>query len=279
MNRSFTFNGYKVEIDRPLVMGILNLTPDSFSDGGLHDSPATALARAKKLVEAGADILDLGAESTRPGSQPISTDEELDRLLPVLRELPRDEFLVSVDSCKPEVQAAAIEQGAHIINDILGGTEELFSLAEKHGCGVVCMHTPAPPATMQQHTDYDDVVEAVDQFFEVRHATLRKYDLPRYWVDPGIGFGKTPQQSIELMRHTQRFCGAHWGVLVGASRKSWIDGTLGAEVDQRLGGSIAAALHCAAQGAEILRVHDVFETSQALAATGLLNQPAWTSSS
>ena len=270
MSQRFTCNGLAVEIERPLVMGILNLTPDSFSDGGQFNSVEKALDHVKAMVRDGADIIDLGAESTRPGSQPIGTEEELDRLLPVLRRLPRDQFLVSVDSCKPEVQAAAMGNGAHIVNDILGGTEALFALAQKHRCGVVCMHTPAPPASMQGHTEYADVAGELCAYFESKHAILSNYDLPRYWVDPGIGFGKTPQQSVELMRHAGRFCGDGWGLLVGASRKSWIGHAFGADVESRLGGSIAAALHCAAQGAEILRVHDVKETTQALATAHLL---------
>ena len=260
-----------MEIARPLVMGILNLTPDSFSDGGRFNTPSGALERAHQMLRQGADIIDLGAESTRPGSKSISVAEELDRLLPVLRELSGNRFLVSVDSCKPEVQLAAIENGAHIINDILGGNEVLFQFAAKHRCGVVSMHTPAPPATMQQHTDYGDLVGDLLQYFEKKHATLRQYDLPRYWVDPGIGFGKTPQQSIQLLRNIGRFCGSSWGVLVGASRKSWIGKTFDTGVDDRLGGSLAAALHCAQQGAEILRAHDVCETAQALATARLLN--------
>ena len=270
MDKCFKIRGLNMTVNRPLLMGILNLTPDSFSDGGKYHAPENALRKVKNLIEAGADIIDLGAESTRPGSQPVSVEEELDRLLPVLRELPKDKFFVSVDSCKMEVQTTAIQNGAHIINDILGGTNELFECAEQHSCGVVCMHTPAPPLNMQQHTDYDDVVEAVLKFFESQHAILQRFDLPRYWVDPGIGFGKTPEQSIELMRNTKRFCGKDWGVLVGASRKSWIGNILNAEVEQRLGGSIAAALQCASQGAEILRVHDVQETKQALDVARLL---------
>jgi dihydropteroate synthase len=265
-----TFNGFTTEIDRPLVMGILNLTPDSFSDGGRFNTIKLALNRVHEMRRQGADIIDIGAESTRPGSHSISVEEELDRLLPVLRELPRDRFLISVDSNKPEVQAAAAKTGAHILNDILGGNEELCKVAETHQCGVVSMHTPAPPATMQLHTNYEDVVVAVLNYFQNKHALLQQYDIPRYWVDPGIGFGKTSKQSIKLLRETKRFCGDGWGVLIGASRKSWIGKTFDVEVNQRLGGSLATAIHCVQHGAEILRVHDIQETVQALATAKLL---------
>ena len=254
-----------------MVMGVLNMTPDSFSDGGLHNEPEKGLARVKQMRREGADIIDIGAESTRPGSLPISSDQELDRLLPTLRQLPKDQFLISVDSSKLEVQAAVIQEGVHIINDIMGGSEELFCLAEKYQCGVVSMHTSAPPENMQKHTDYKDVVEEVLQYLEGRHSLLKRYDLPRYWVDPGIGFGKTPEQSLRLMQCIDRFCGPGWGVLVGASRKSWIGSTFNVKLTDRLGASLAAAILCTMRGAEICRVHDVQETTQALAAARLLN--------
>ena len=251
-------------------MGILNLTPDSFSDGGRFNSIKSALNRIHEMRQQGADIIDIGAESTRPGSNSISVEEELDRLLPVLQELPKDRFLISVDSNKLEVQATVAKKGVHIINNIMGGNEGLCKVAEKHQCGVVCMHTPAPPATMQRHTDYGDVVIAVLEHFQNKHALFQKHDIPRYWVDPGIGFGKTSKQCIKLLRETQKFCGDGWGVLIGASRKSWIGKTFDAEINQRIGGSLATAIYCAQQGAEILRVHDIHETVQALATANLL---------
>lgn len=257
-------------------MGILNLTPDSFSDGGKYNAKEAALARCKDLTSQGATILDIGAESTRPGAEQVSAAEELDRLLPVLRELPKDQFLISVDSCKLEVQAEAMIAGAHIINDIYGGSDELFSLAGKHQCGLVLMHTPGSPQEMQSMTDYggEDIVDVVAKYFETKHNALANSGIPRYWVDPGIGFGKTPQQSLRLMGHISRFCGSGHGVLVGASRKSWIGKSLGAPLEERLGASLAAALYAARHGADILRVHDVQETVQALAAERLLGTDA-----
>ena len=265
--RCLRLNGLTTSLPVPAVMGILNLTPDSFSDGGKYNTTVAALARARELLDQGASILDLGAESTRPGSEPISAAEELDRLLPVLEGLPKGRFLVSVDSYKLEVQAEAIRAGVHIINDIYGGSKELYRLAEKHRCGLVIMHTPGPPDKMQWMTDYGDggVVRAVQDYFIKKHETLAKYDIPRYWVDPGIGFGKTLLQNAMLMGKLSKFCGPGHGVLLGASRKSWLEGFGGSVVANRLGGSLAAAAYAARQGAEIIRAHDVKETVQALA--------------
>ena len=274
------FNGLVAAIHPVNVMGILNLTPDSFSDGGKYNSPEAALQRVQQMVKQGASIIDLGAESTRPGSETISVEEELDRLLPVLKELPKDQFLISVDSCKIEVQVAAMEAGAHIINDIMGGSTELYQAAQEHQCGLVLMHTSAPPAEMQKHTDYGEkgVVKTVYDFFSKQHKILEYFDIPRYWVDPGIGFGKTPNQSIELLRNTSKFCGHNHGVLIGASRKSWIGKTFDVPVEERVGASLTAALHAAQEGAEILRVHDVQETTQALATQHLLRASKGTKS-
>lgn len=268
------FNGLALPNQPVHVMGIVNLTPDSFSDGGKFNSPDIALRRIRELVSQGATIIDLGAESTRPGAEPVSAEEELDRLLPVLNELPKDEFLISVDSFKLEVQEAAAEAGAHIINDIYGGSKDLYAIAEKHQCGLVLMHTSGTPLTMQQQTGYDgkDISDVVLEYFAQKHKELAQYDLPRYWLDPGIGFGKTPQQCVQLLQQTGKFIGDGYGVLVGASRKSWIGNTMGAQVDDRLGASIASALHAANEGAEIVRVHDVQDTVQALETQQLLQK-------
>jgi dihydropteroate synthase len=275
MSRYPRFNGLALPSQPVHLMGIVNLTPDSFSDGGKFNSLEQALVRIRQLVRDGATIIDLGAESTRPGAEPVSASEELDRLLPILNELPKDEFLISVDSCKLEVQKAAAESGAHILNDIYGGSDELYALAEKHQCGLVLMHTPAPPQTMQEHTDYGgrSIVDVVLDFFAGKEEELRKYNVPGYWLDPGIGFGKTPAQCIQLLKNIRKFTANGYGVLIGASRKSWIGKTLGGTVDQRMGASISSALHAAREGAEIVRVHDVFETAQALKTEQLLKAP------
>ncbi len=248
-------------------MGILNTTPDSFSDGGAYTSTEAAIRRALEMVQRGAAIVDIGGESTRPGSDPVSVGTELDRVLPVLKGLPKDRFIISVDSSKLEVQEAALQHGAHIINDIMGGSPELFKLAEAHRAGLVLMHTPAPPKTMQAHTDYTDVVTTVHAFFKERQTQIRQHALPAVWLDPGIGFGKTLDQNIALLRALPALRMDGCGLLLGASRKSWIGQLCDAPVDQRIGGSIAALVHAAIAGVDLFRVHDVFENAQALAVT------------
>ena len=256
-NREFTWRN-------PGVVGILNLTPDSFSDGGAYASVDAAVQRALAMIAEGATMIDLGGESTRPGSQPVSVETELDRLLPVLRALPKDQFPISVDSNKPEVQEVVLREGAHIINDIYGGSEELFVMAQKYHAGLILMHTPAPPDIMQSRTHYEDVVEDIHTWFAAKHRALHSYDLPAIWADPGIGFGKTLEQNLALLRNLQRFRFPGWGLLLGTSRKSWIEKLTGAPVEQRLGGSIASVVMAWQQGADLFRVHDVSETVQAL---------------
>lgn len=262
-----TLNGLSLEVERPMIMGVINLTPDSFSDGGRFVEPAEAVAAALDLAEGGAAIIDLGGESTRPGVDPVDAETELARLLPVLDALPKDRFFISVDSYKPEVQAAALERGAHIINDIMGGSRRSVEQVAACGAGLVMMHCPAPPKVMQSHTHYpgDDVVAAVGAFFRERMAWLEGKAVGRVWLDPGIGFGKTLVQNLELMRNLAKLRQEGAELLLGTSRKSWIDKLCDApEASQRLGGSIASAVLGAQRGAEILRVHDVAETRQAL---------------
>jgi dihydropteroate synthase len=267
-------NGFRTCLRPHAIMGILNLTPDSFSDGGQYPSVEKALAAAGQMIAEGADILDLGGESTRPGSDPVSVETELQRVMPVLEALPKDRVLISVDSCKPEVQAAALAAGAHIINDISGGSDTLFELAQTHQAGLILMHTPAPPKTMQAHTDYDDVLECVANYLSARIQRAKEFNIPALWSDPGIGFGKTLEQNLQLMRNLDRFRLQGCGVLLGASRKSWIGHLTGAQVDQRLPASLVALTAAVSQGVEIIRVHDVAASVQARkAAEALFRSP------
>ena len=260
----YVFNGTRFELRHPVVMGILNATPDSFSDGGLHLDPRQAVNRAHEMVEQGAAIIDLGGESTRPGSEPVSVKEELNRILPILKALPKDEFVISIDSRNRETQRVAIEEGTHLDNDVSGGNEELFDLAEKRQVGLVLMHAQGDPRSMQDAPVYEDVLAEVRAFFDAKREAILRRNLPRVWIDPGIGFGKTLEHNLDLLRNLDRFADSAWGVLLGASRKSWIDKLCGAPVDQRLGGSLAAAVHAVSMGAEIIRAHDVRETVQAI---------------
>ncbi len=260
----YTFNGNQFELRFPAVMGILNATPDSFSDGGKYLDPKEAVARAHEMVEKGASIIDLGGESTRPGCKPVSTEEELERVLPILEALPKNEFVISIDSRNSETQRAALDRGVHLVNDVSGGTEELYDLAKEREAGLILMHAQGNPDNMQANPRYEDVVAEVRAFFDAKKEAILQRDLPRVWIDPGIGFGKTIEHNLELMRNLGHLADPAWGVLLGSSRKSWIEKLCGAPVDQRLGGSLASAVHAVSCGAEIIRAHDVRETVQAI---------------
>lgn len=261
----YEFNSQAFELHYPAVMGILNLTPDSFSDGGSFIEPKLALEHALAMVENGAQIIDLGGESTRPGSEPVSEQDELARVLPVIDKLPHDQFLISVDTTKPAVAQAALQAGAHLINDVSGGNPELLDLAQRYQAGFVLMHAQGSPKNMQDKPVYDNVVEEIRTFFDEKRKDLIERELPRIWIDPGIGFGKSLEHNLELMRHLSAFKDEAWGILLGSSRKSWIDMLCGApDPSDRLGGSIASAVCSLTHGAEIIRVHDVRETVQAL---------------
>ena len=261
----YEFNGQAFELHYPAVMGILNLTPDSFSDGGSFIDPDLALEHALAMIGDGAQIIDVGGESTRPGSEPVSEQDELARVLPVLDKLPNDQFIISVDTTKPAVAQAALQAGVHIINDVSGGNPGLLDLAQRYQAGFVLMHAQGSPKNMQDKPVYKNVVEEIRAFFDEKRKDLIERELPRIWVDPGIGFGKSLEHNLDLMRDLSAFKDDAWGILLGSSRKSWIDGLCGApEPSDRLGGSIASAVCSLAHGTEIIRVHDVRETVQAL---------------
>ena len=250
-------------------MGIVNVTPDSFSDGGDFAEERAAVARGQALIDAGADILDIGGESTRPGSHPTSIGTEIDRVAPVIAALAERGHLISIDSRHAAVMAAALGAGAKIINDVtaLTGDPDSLDLAARSGAPIILMHMLGAPLTMQQNPTYQNVVEEIRDYLAGRIDACRAAGIApaRILVDPGIGFGKTVEHNVTLIRELQRFGDLAAGVLLGASRKSFI-GALSANepAKQRLGGSIAVALAGAARGARVLRVHDVAETVQAL---------------
>jgi dihydropteroate synthase len=261
----YQLNGQNISLRYPAVMGILNLTPDSFSDGGQFLAPEDALIHARNMVDQGAQIIDLGGESTRPGSDPISEQEELARVLPVIECLAKEDFILSLDTTKPAVALAGLQAGVHILNDVSGGNEEMLAHASRFQAGYVMMHAQGTPQTMQDAPTYEDVVEDVRAFFDQKKDLIQSLDLPRLWIDPGIGFGKSLDHNLSLMRELDEFIDQSWGILLGSSRKSWIDHLCGApDPLDRLGGSLCSALAGVARGAEIVRVHDVGETVQAL---------------
>ena len=260
-------NRSQFNIKYPAIMGICNITKDSFSDGGLNYQKKDALKNIKLMLKNGASIIDIGAESARPGSDPISYKEEIKRLDPILKVLPKNKFLISVDTYKIETQEFALSRGAHIINDIFGGSTDLFALSKKYKNGLVLMHTPAPPKIMQQKTTvYKDVVEDIKKFFKQKLKQINKVKIPqnKIWFDPGIGFGKNLKQNLLIIKNIKKLKLQKCGLLLGASRKSWIKAIADSPIEKRLGGSIASVLYCLDQEVDVFRVHDVFETRQAI---------------
>ncbi|MBC8057001.1 MAG: dihydropteroate synthase [Rhizobiales bacterium] len=259
---------FRIDLSRPRVMGIVNVTPDSFSDGGAHASAAAAIAHCEQLLAEGADILDIGGESTRPGAVPISVDEELARVLPVLDAALTLGCPVAVDTRKSEVMAAVLARGADIVNDIeaLQARGALDVVAAHPNCGVCLMHMRGMPESMQQRPQYDDVVEEVSAFLCERTAALvsRGIAPERIALDPGIGFGKSVAHNIELLRRQRELALLGQPLLVGWSRKSTLGAITGREVGQRMAASVAAALAAVNAGASVVRVHDVAATVDAL---------------
>ena len=249
-------------------MGVVNVTPDSFSDGGKFFDRNSAVSHARRLAEEGADIIDVGGESSRPGALPVSASEELERVLPVLEGLKDLRKPISVDTRRLEVMKAALAAGASMINDIeaLSAPGALEAVAGS-GCAVCLMHKKGEPATMQQAPHYDDVVAEVRDFLRERIAACEKAGIAhdRIVADPGFGFGKTPQHNLELLRRLKDFSSLNVPLLAGLSRKSTLGGLTGRPAEERLAGSLAMALLALQGGATILRVHDVKETRDVIA--------------
>lgn len=261
--------GRILKLDRPRVMGIVNVTPDSFSDGGAHDTLEAAVAHGLKLAEEGADILDIGGESTRPGAADVSVEEELRRVVPVIERLAKETTLpISIDTFKPEVMRAAVQAGAGMINDIYGLRREgALEAAAALGVPVVLMHMQGEPRTMQEAPDYDDVVGDVHRFlaeriFAAEMAGIAKKNLI---VDPGFGFGKNTRHNLALLAQLERFVELGVPVLAGLSRKRSLGELTGRDVaSERVAASVAAHLIATQRGAAIVRVHDVAATVDAL---------------
>lgn len=258
---------FELDLGRPLIMGILNVTPDSFSDGTGETSLATALARADRMLEEGADMIDIGGESTRPGADPVPLQLELERVVPVVEALRGRGVPLSVDTFKPEVMRAALAAGADMINDIRALQEPgALEAVKESRCGLCIMHMQGEPRTMQAAPQYDDVVADVRQFLQERVRALQTAGIARERVvlDPGFGFGKTAAQNYTLLRRLDQMQVDFYPWLLGLSRKSMIGHVVGREPAQRLAGSLAAALFGMEKGAQILRVHDVAETVDAV---------------
>jgi dihydropteroate synthase len=260
---------------KPKLMGVVNVTPDSFSDGGLYFEAGAAVAHGEELVRDGAAILDVGGESTRPGAEPVEVGEELRRVVPVVEGLAGIGAEISADTSKRAVAEAALDAGASIVNDVtaLRGDPEMAALCAERGATVVLMHMAGTPRTMQESPAYDDVVAEVKAFLaeRVELAVSAGIAEERIWLDPGIGFGKTAEHNMELLRRLAELLDLGRPLAIGTSRKSFIGKVDGSDPSERLGGTIASSLLAAAEGAEVLRVHDVAEVGQALAvATAIL---------
>lgn len=263
---------------RPKLMGVVNVTPDSFSDGGLYLDADAAVAHGEELAAEGAAILDVGGESTRPGAEPVGAEEERARVEPVVARLAAAGHTVSVDTSKATVAEAALGAGAQIVNDVtaLRGDPEIGALCAERGAGLVLMHMQGEPRTMQDEPAYDDVVEDVRAFLAERVEAARGMGASeeRIWLDPGIGFGKTLEHNLELLRRLGELRGLGRPLVVGTSRKSFIGKIDGSGVGERLGGTIASSVLAAAAGADVLRVHDVAEIAQAMAMAAAVLAPS-----
>jgi dihydropteroate synthase len=257
---------FEISFPRPaLIMGIVNVTPDSFSDGGRFLDPEAAVKHALELMREGAEILDIGGESTRPGAAPVSEEEELRRVLPVIRELaPQVTIPVSIDTMKVAVAREALAAGASVVNDVAANraSPEMAQLVAETGAGYICMHMQGTPQTMQSNPTYTDVVQEVDTFFERKIAELNRWKVPRDQIilDPGIGFGKKIEHNIKLLSALGSFDRFDRPVLVGVSRKSF----LGSLPEERLPAGLACACLAIAAGAKFIRAHDVAQTLQAV---------------
>ncbi|MGB3835353.1 dihydropteroate synthase [Castellaniella sp.] len=278
MHATLQCGRFQLVLKRPLVMGIVNVTPDSFSDGNAHFKTDQAIAHGLKLVQEGADILDIGGESTRPGAQAVSVPDELQRVLPVLEGLRDCGVPLSVDTCKPEVMHAAIASGAaDMINDIAGfASDAAVQAVRDTQCALCLMHMQGQPRTMQQDPVYTDVVREVHDYLQAgaRRLLAAGVGANRIVLDPGFGFGKTVAHNYALLNQLPQVMGQQYPSLIGVSRKSMIGAITGRPAPDRLGGSVAAALAAAARGAHILRVHDVADTVGALQVWAAIEQGA-----
>lgn len=262
---------------KPLVMGILNITPDSFSDGGLYLDPAAALHQARTIIAEGADIIDIGGESTKPGAIPVAAEEEIARVIPVIKRLREEsDICISIDTSKAAVMRAAVEAGATMINDIAAlADKDSIRTAADLGVPVCLMHMHGQPATMQDNPEYsEDIMEEINAFFQARIARCLDAGIHRtnLIIDPGFGFGKTVEHNLRLTANIASFHKHGLPVMLGVSRKSTLGAILNKAVDERLIAGIAMAVYATLQGVALIRTHDVSETNQALAVVEALLQ-------
>ncbi len=253
-------------------MGILNVTPDSFSDGGKFDTPEQAASHASKMIEDGADIIDIGGESTRPGAEPVSIDEELNRTIPVIEAIrDQSDCIISIDTYKSKVAESALDAGANMVNDISGLTfdEGMASLVAEKETPVVIMHIKGTPLDMQKEPHYEDLMEEIKDYFTAQIAKAKEAGIPNTNIilDPGIGFGKRLEDNFELIRELKQICAMEYPILIGPSRKSFIGTVLNLPITERLEGTLASITAGVMNGARIVRVHDIMAVRRTIATT------------
>lgn len=274
LKQQWQFENKTLSFEKPLIMGIINITPDSFSDGGKYLHTEAAVQHAKQLIKEGADIIDLGAESTKPGSDAVTEEEELKRLLPVLDALLKDQEVqvpISIDTYKPCVAEECLKRGAHILNDITGmQNPKMREVAAQYRVPVIIMHMQGTPKTMQENPQYKAVVAEIIDFLEQQINVCKAEGITQIICDPGIGFGKTSEHNLELLKRLKEFEVLAVPLLIGTSRKSFIGKTVGGEVDDRLEGTIASNVVAMMHGANIFRVHDVKACRRALDLTAAI---------
>ena len=263
------FEKWLTNPDRVLIQGILNITPDSFSDGGLYLNPKKAFNKAIKLLNDGCDIIDIGGESSRPGSIPISSQEEIDRIIPVVEKIKNEvECLISVDTYKADVASEAIKYGANIVNDISGLSHDpdMIDLVVKNNIPVILMHMQGDPKSMQKNPSYHNVIDEISTFFkkQIEKLNIKGFPLDKIILDPGIGFGKTLQHNLKILKNIDIICNLGHHTLIGTSRKSFIGDILNCPPGKRLEGTISSNLYAIIKGVKIIRVHDVLESRKAL---------------
>lgn len=268
-NKRFTLRGKALDVSAPLVMGILNVTPDSFSDGGSYATLNSAIKRVDEMINQGADLIDIGGESTRPGSDPVPEDEELNRVVPVLKEvIPRyQDVIFSLDTTKYNVARQGLESGVHIINDVSGlqNGPRLAELCLEFGAGLIIMHSPGNPKTMQDNPVYDDVIADVSGFLKKQGEVAESAGVESIIIDPGIGFGKTLEHNLKLLAGVDKLAELGYPVLIGASRKSMFAKLLeDRQPSERVAATLATHYHSLMLGASILRVHDVREAKDGI---------------
>ena len=265
MLKNIVCGRFELNFNKTLIMGVLNITPDSFSDGGLFIDADKAVAHARQMAEDGAEIIDVGGESTKPGSEHVSEEEELKRVKPVIERLVKEiNVPISIDTCKPKVAEECLELGASLVNDITGlRNKEMIKIIAKHNIPVVIMHMKGEPKNMQQNPAYKDVVKEIKEFFRDRINKARDYGIDNIIIDPGIGFGKTAGHNLQILKRLNEFKDFGCPILVGPSRKSFIGNITGLAANERLEGTLAAISIAILNGADIIRVHDVKECKRA----------------